>query len=199
MECSITNGRLLDECLQIAGVKTIFFGRHDQLKVTRNPSGLITGIEPIALYRFEQETGVGFATTEHFKGAGETVYVKYRLDGLWWKTRTIDVKAMNVLRAARWAMFYLDYDHNVRLMGEVTPMISTNGNEATPESVFSFAFEGNGDEYPPFAEPYTDFPFDNFPNVGVVPPYRPAEGRIIYNDLLEYVLVNNNLDLLDYN
>lgn len=193
MDCSINSGRLLEPCLDvIAGVRTFFFMQHDDLQYTTDADGVIIDLAPAYVFRFEQAQSQGEARQTLIRGTEESRFLYDECEAFWFRTRPDDLVLMNALRAGRWAIFYLDYERNIRLLGAETAMVakdqrSISGQAAEDSKWFMHSYHGNSSDYAPFLAPFTEYPFDNFPVV-VVPPY--VESELIINLAGDNLLIN---------
>jgi len=191
--CDITDGRLFADCFERAGVKTVFFFRHSLLKPTKNPNGEIDYFGNGTLFRFEQDNDHGLAIQEIVKGDG-TTYVNFQIDMTLFYLTPGYWQTINYLKNGLWAIFFLDYEDKIRLMGEASPLqkiegVDQSGTLPDETMYINLVFHGMGDNYAPYLEPFTDYPFDNFP-VQVVPEYFAQPNDILAN-ATDYILIDN--------
>lgn len=194
--CDIQNGRLHDDCLdQIAGVKTVYFYNWNKLSVQRNPAGEIIYFGMGTVFRFEQPVTHGLALQEIRRGEGDTQYMYYQIDMTVQYVTPEFLQTLQYLRAGMWGIFFLDMEDNIRLMGADSPMvqielIDQSGTGPGDLRWTNLSFKGMGSDYASFLEPFTTFPFDNFPDIVVIPQYEHEEGDLIYNDAGELYIVD---------
>ena len=199
LNCDISDGRLLDDCSQErAGVKTVFFYRHSELDLTYDSGGKITGIGSGTLYRFEQGDAHGMAFQTITRGDGDTTYMEYQIDMTTFHLLASFLEVINALKAGSWAIFWLDNADNIRLFGAQTPMynqqgVTQSGQGPGDTTYTNLSFVGQGQDYAPFVEEFTEFPFDNFPN-SVVPPYDTGDDYLLINDTDK--LLANSTDII---
>lgn len=206
MSCELQNGRgSVDDCTdQIAGVKTVYFFRHSLLDIQKNLAGEITYIGAGDMYRFEQDQYHGLALQEIIRGQNDTQYVRQQTDMTLFYITPEFIQTIQYLKRGLWAIFFLDYEDKIRLLGEFTPMYQLDGvdqsGKKAGESFWSnLSFEGISNSFAPFLEDFTDYPFDNFePDIIMHPRYDTAPGLLTYNNAGEYYkwinFPNNRLD-----
>ena len=202
--CDIQAGRLYDDCLDdIAGVKTVYFMNHKLLEFTKNLAGEIDTLGPADVYRFEQDEWHGTAIQEIVRGSDETQYLRQQIDMTVFYINPEFYTSINYLKNGLWAIFFLDMKDKIRLMGEFTPMSQTTGIDQSGQGpgdsrYTNLSFQGITGAYAPFLEQWTNFPFDNFPDIIMHPRYDQAPGLLTYNDAGEYYKANpfpnNRLD-----
>jgi hypothetical protein len=204
INCDLQTGRLHDDCLEdIAGAKTFYFMKHNVLSYTKNLAGEIDTLGPATVYRFEQDEVHGLVIQEIVRGSDETQYLRQQADMTMFYISQEFITTINIIKMGLWAIFFLDYKNKIRLLGEFTPMtqqggIDQSGKAAGDRLYSNLSFMGVTGAYAPFLEDYTDFPFDNFPGIIMVPRYDTAPGLLIYNDPGEHYkhrnFPNNRLD-----
>lgn len=101
-------------------------------------------------------------------------------------------------------MFFMDYDNKIRLVGETTPMwqiamVDQSGTTANGNLWSNLSFQGIEGNFAPFLEDFTTYPFDNFPDIVVVPKYLAVPGLLTYDNAGEYYKINTSGDRLDHN
>jgi hypothetical protein len=187
MACDITNGRDLQDCrVQMAGIKTVFFFRHSLVtNVTKNGAGEVTGFGNGTIYRFEQNVTEGTLTQEVVRGQDFSQYVRFTVEMTMFYDKREYMEVINYLKSGRWAIFCLDNQNEIRMLGETTGMqetqgIGQSGKTAGDLLYTNLTFEGLSNDLAPFLENFTDYPFDNFP-VAVTPPYVPSDSFISIN------------------
>lgn len=204
LNCDISNGRLYNDCLDdIAGVKTVFFMKHSLLTFTKNLAGEIVTLGPATVYRFEQDRSHGTAIQEIVRGTDESQYLRQQIDMTIFYMTPEFIYTINVLKRGLWAIFFLDYKDKIRLLGEFTPMAQMTGVDqsgtAPGDSLYTnLSFMGMTSFYAPFLEDFTTYPFDNFPDILVVPEYGRLPGLVLQNNAGEYILVDNFGNKLDH-
>lgn len=202
--CDIQSGRLHDDCIEgIAGVKTVYFMKHSELSFTKNIAGEIITLGPATVFRFEQDEYHGTAIQEIVRGTDDTHYLRFQIDLTLFYMNPEFIYTINRLKAGKWAIFFLDYQDKIRLLGEVTPMYQINGidqsGKAAGDNLYTnLAFQGDGSAYAPYLEDFTTFPFDNFPNIIVTPKYGALPGLLIYNNSSEHYKTDIFGNRLDY-
>jgi hypothetical protein len=197
MGCDIQSGKLFDDCRDtMSGVKTAFFFRHSLIhNITKNASGEITYFGNGTLFRFEQDHDHGMAVQEIQKPDDGSQFLLFKISlNLIYLTPEY-YTTINYLKKGRWAIFYLDYEDKIRLMGEVTAMepmegVSESGKTAGEKFYTTLSFHGIGDNYAPYLEQFTDYPFDNFP-VNMVPPYVPSLNKILWGSPGDHIAIDN--------
>lgn len=197
--CDIQNGRLLDDCLESqAGIQTIFFFKHNQLKVEKNLAGEIISIGVGTVYRFEQDDSHGVALQEIIRGDADTQYLRQQVDLTLFYITPEYLQTVNYLKRGHWAILFLDYDNRLRLLGEYTPMtqvkmLNQSGTAAGDKKWSNLSFMGITSDFAPFLEDYANFPFDNLPGIDVIPPYGPpipTEPTLELDDTTDFFRLN---------
>jgi len=195
--CDIQSGRLFDDCQDNrAGVKTVFFFRHSLIQnVTRNGAGEITYFGNGTMFRFEQDGDHGLAIQEIVKSNDGSQFVRFQIDlTLFYQTPQYWT-TINYLKMGRFAIFFMDYEDKIRLLGEWSAMermegVVESGKTAGDNLFVNLSFHGNGNEFAPYLEQFTNYPFDNFP-VGMTPPYVPSENQIIWKNANDHITIDN--------
>lgn len=201
--CDIQDGRLHDDCLEsVAGIKTVFFFKHNALSITKNLAGEITSIGSGTMYRFEQDSTHGQVVQEINRGADDTQYIHFQIDFTLFYITPEFIYTINHLKNGLWAIFFLDYEDKIRCLGEFTAMYQNGGIDQSGKSAgdtlwTNLAFSGMSNAYAPYLEDFTKVPFDNMPGVIVVPPYA-EPGLLIYNNTGEKYDVDTFGNRLDY-
>jgi hypothetical protein len=202
--CDIQDGRLHDDCLDsVAGIKTVFFFKHNNLNVVKNMAGEITSIGTGLIYRFEQDQYHGLVVQEINRGQDLTQYVRFQIDFTMFYITPEFLYTINHIKNGLWAIFYLDYENKIRLLGEWTPMqqnggVDDSGQAAGDTFWANLSFSGESSAYAPYLEDFTTYPFDNMTGILVSPPYGALPGLLIYNDAGEHYETDVFGNRLDY-
>lgn len=201
--CDIQDGRLLNDCnSERAGVKTVYFFKYSALDVVKNLAGEIIDFGTGLLFRYEQDGFHGLAVQEIIRGEGVTSYLQFQIDFTVQYVDPAFLETINFLKVGLWAIFFLDYDDKLRLMGEFAAMTNSagiypSGTGPGDTRWTNLTFVGLSSDYAPFLVQSPYYPFDNFPGVVIVPPYPEIPGEILAN-ATDFVLVNAT-DKLDHN
>lgn len=194
-DCNINNGRLLGECLdEIAGVKTVFFMKHSFLEFTKNLAGEIATLGEASIFRFEQDEYHGQAMQEIVRGH-DSLYLRQQIDLTVFYIDPDFLYTVNVLKLGQWAIFFMDYDNKIRLLGEETSLTQTTGVDQSGrgpgDSRWSnLSFMGSASNYAPFLEDFAQYPFDNFPLINVIPEYFATDDDLLINAAGDAVQIN---------
>lgn len=190
--CDLTGGRLYSDCDDIAGVKTVYFFKHDLLDIKKNAFGEVAEIGCGYVYRFEQDDLHGTAVQEIVRGQGETQYLRQQIDLTLFYIDKQVLPIINVLKQGSWAIMWMDYNGKIRLFGELSAMtqgegVSQSGRSAGDRKWSNLSFVGIANNYAPFLIDFNKLPFDNIPCIEVVPEYTGKEDLLKYSDT-EYYL-----------
>lgn len=203
--CDLQNGRLFDDCSkdQRAGVKTVYFFPWNKLKVEKNPAGEISYIGSGTLYRFEQDSHHGMAFQEVIRGNEDSLYLRLQIDLTVFYIDPDFYTTIQALKNGMWGIFFLDYDNKIRLLGEQSmmsqiQMIDQSGKAAGDKLFTNLAFQGAASQWAPFLEDFDQYPFDNFPEITVVPEYPIEGGYLIYNEAGDRYLTDPDPTLIIY-
>lgn len=206
MACDLQNGRATaQDCKsESAGVRTVFFMRHSQLTYTKNLAGEIDTLGPATVFRFEQDHFHGLALQEVIRGEDMSQFVRQQIDLTIFYLDPAFLQTVQHLKLGNWAVFFMDYDNKIRLLGDATPMqqiamVDQSGTTADGNLWSNLSHQGIASNFAPFLEDFTKYPFDNFPGIVVVPKYTAVPGLLTYNNVGEYYKINTAGNRLDHN
>lgn len=180
MTCDLTSGRLRQECSTgRAGIKTLYFTKYNDfaaLTGITESGGEITSLGAVAinLFQFEMESNVGnFEEVTTGSRENGTAYMTQTVTMTLFYVKPADLATLNNLKKGRWAVWSLDFQDKIRLLGRTRGMVATGGSDVSgaahgDKKGLDLTLEAVSNDFAPFMADYTTTPFDNFTNVTVI-------------------------------
>jgi hypothetical protein len=183
MACNLTNGFLLECNEGVGGVKEIFIGNWEQFQTgigfLTTPSDVtyINELPTSDLFRYQPNRNTGALTvtpTPNLENG--TLYYSQVVELTLGKLAPDKKKELENLSKAKVAVFVRLYDDQILMVGRTDGAFLTAGTYQSGKAKgdlngYQITLTAEEPNQPDFLTEYTDYPFDNFNDVDIVPAY----------------------------